>query len=418
MRAFNGTGLARQKLMKNFRLFFSILLTSAAVAVSQSAGAQNLLVNSNFATGDLTGWSVAETGSGGTPTDYGVKSGPDGGVKVPNTGDTYGAYFNPMGGTMDLTQTVDLPAAGVYIVSCSVEPVVNDQDTLTIYLGGVAVFSTNFQFGMPYTQISVPVSAAAGSQVLDFQFTPGSGPMFFDDASLVAVDTPPTPCSILGSASAGAVIGLNGARIQNIFAEINGDEYVSQGGSLDNLPRSTITGNVFEFKNRQYSGRGTLDGGVTVDATLLDSVNADALSAAAKIAAMTPTQVFGTIRRPTVITGNGGVNVIDIDGNIRDSVVLSGTASDVFFINVSGNIDLRDHATLAVTDGVTAGAVLYNLIGAGTVEIHVRNVVNGTILAPDYRLNVDGEFNGAIIGGGKDKEINLVAARVNQPACH
>ncbi|HXR07897.1 MAG TPA: collagen-binding domain-containing protein [Candidatus Acidoferrum sp.] len=405
--------------MTNLRLFSSLLLASAAVAVTPSARAQNLIVNSNFATGDLSGWNVAETGSGGLQTDYGVTSGNDGGSKVPNAGNTYGAYFNPAGGTMDLMQTVDLPAAGSYIVSCSVEPVFNDQDTLTIILGGTPVFTTNFQFGMPYTQISVAVSAQPGSQILDFQFTPGSGPMFFDDAGLVAVAAAPTPtpCSLLGSAAAAAVIGLDGARIQNVLAKINGDEYVSQGGSLDNLPPSTINGNVFEFRNRQYSGRGRLEGGLTVNAALLDSVNADALNAAATIAAMTPTQVFGTIRRPTLITGNGGVNVIDINGNITDSLLLSGSAKDVFFINVSGTIDLRGRATLAVADGVTAGAVLYNLTGTGTVEIHVRDVVNGTILAPDYRLDLDGEFNGAVIGGGKNKAINLVQARVNQPAC-
>jgi hypothetical protein len=406
--------------MTNIKMFWCLLLASAALAVTHSARAQNLVVNSNFATGDFTGWNVVETGSGGNPGDFGVTSGNDGGAKVPNPGDTYGAYFNPVGGTMDLTQTVNLPAAGTYILSCAVEPVINDQDTLNISLGGEVVFSTNFQYGSPYTEISVSVSAEAGSQVLDFQFTPGSGPMFFDDAGLVAVAVAPpapTPCSVLGSAAAGAVIGLNGARIQNVFARINGDEYVSQGGSLDNLPFSTINGNVIEFANRQYLGRGRLEGTLTVNPALLNEVNSAALNAATTIAAMTPTQVFRAIRRPTLITGNGGVNVIDIDGNILDSVVLTGTSNDVFFINVAGTIDLRDRANLGVADGVTAGAVLYNLIGTGTVEIHVRDVVNGTILAPDYRLDLDGEFNGAIIGGGKDRGINLSEARVNQPVC-
>jgi hypothetical protein len=404
--------------VKNIKLFH-LLVGTAAVAVTQTAPAQNLIVNSNFATGDLSGWTVAETGGGGSPADYGVTAGNDDGAKVPNAGDTYGAYFNPAGGTMDLAQPVNLPAAGTYTISCSVQPVYNDQDTLTIYLAGAPVFTTNFQFGMPYTPISVPVSAQAGPQVIDFQFTPGSGPIFFDDAGLVgeAVAPVPTPCSVLGSAATAAVIGLDGTRIQNVFALVDGDEYVSKGGSLDNPPPSRIHGNVVEYKNRQYAGRGRLDGTLTVDATQVDTVNADALNAAATIAALTPTQTFAAIRRPTVITGNGGLNVIDIDGNITASVLLSGSSNDVFFINVSGTIDLRDHAALAVTGGVTAGAVLYNLTGHGTVEIHVLDGINGTLLAPDYNLHLDGEFNGAVIGGGRDREINLLVARVNQPAC-
>ncbi len=403
--------------MTNIRLFSCLVLGSVAAVVTQTARAQNFIVNSNFATGDFSGWMVAETGGGGSPADYGVTAGNDGGAKVPNTGDTYGAYFNPNGGTMDLAQTVVLPAAGSYLVSCYVRPVINDADTLTIYLGGVPVFTTNLQFGSPYTQITASVSAPAGSQVIDFQFTPGGGPMFFDDASLVSTAVAPTPCSVLGSADAGAVIGLDGTRMETEFSLIDGDEYVCKGGSLENHLRSTIHGSVFEFKNRQTSGRGRIEGTVTVDPTLLDSVNADALNASATLAALTPTQVLGRINRPTVVTGNGGVNIIDIHGNITESLILSGSASDVFFINVSGTIDLRDRSTLAVINGVTPGAVLYNLTGAGTVEVHVRNGINGTILAPDYNFILEGEFNGAVIGGGRNKTINLAGARVNQPDC-
>ena len=181
-----GIGFANTSQYENAKSIFMPSSRSAAVVISQPAQGQNLIVNSNFATGDFSGWNVAETGSGGSPADYGVTNGNDGGSRVPNTGDTYGAYFNPSGGTMDLSQTVDIPAAGSYIVTCAVQPVINDQDTLTIYLGGAPVFSTNFAFGMPYTQISATVPAQAGAQVLDFQFTPGGGPMFFDDAGLVA----------------------------------------------------------------------------------------------------------------------------------------------------------------------------------------------------------------------------------------
>jgi hypothetical protein len=402
------------------KLFPTLFVASAAMLLTQTASAQNLIVNSNFATGDFTGWTVAETGSDGSPKDYGVTSTTDGGDKVPNAGDTYGAYFNPAGGTMDLMQTVDLPAAGTYSVSCAVEPVFNDQDTLTILLGGAAVFSTNFEVGMPYTTISASFSAAAGSQVLDFQFIPGSGPMFFDDAGLVEVaetNPTPTPCSILGSANSAAVIGLDQARIRNIVAEVNGNVYISQGGLLDNPRPSTINGNVLEFAKDQYFGRGRLEGTLAVDPAALATVDSDALNAATTVAAMTPTQVFENIRRETVITGNGGVNVIDINGNITDSLMLSGGSNDVFFVNVSGTIRLRDHRTLGVAGGVSAGGVLYNLVGNGEVEIGRRSVVNGTILAPDYALDLAGEFNGAVIGGGSGRHINLIEARVNQPVC-
>jgi hypothetical protein len=163
-----------------------LLLGGASLIFPQIVPAQNLLVNSNFSTGNFSDWNVAETGSEGSPVDYGVTNGFDGGVKVPITGDTYGAYFNPRGGVMNLSQTVDVPANGTVDISCYLRPVINDQDTLTIFLAGSAVFTTNFEFGLPYTLINVSVPAVAGSQVVDFEFSPGDGPMFFDDAQVTA----------------------------------------------------------------------------------------------------------------------------------------------------------------------------------------------------------------------------------------
>jgi hypothetical protein len=48
------------------------------------------------------------------------------------------------------------------------------------------VFTTNFEFGLPYTLINIAVPALAGPQVVDFEFTPGDGPMFFDNAQVTA----------------------------------------------------------------------------------------------------------------------------------------------------------------------------------------------------------------------------------------
>lgn len=173
----------------NLQTAASFLALSLALFCSQPGKAQNLIVNSNFATGNFTGWTVTETGSAGDPGDFGVTNKNDGGFHVPYSGDTYGAYFNPRGGTMNLSQEVDIPVATNYTITAEVEPISNDPDTLTILLNGVSVFTTNFDFQQSYTAISVPVFAQAGPQEIDFQFSPGLGPMFFDDAGLVAPDS-------------------------------------------------------------------------------------------------------------------------------------------------------------------------------------------------------------------------------------
>jgi hypothetical protein len=177
-------------LKKGMKNLMKLLLLARAAAGMQAYGQINLVQNSSFQTGDFTDWNVTETIPG---NNYGVTSGDkDAAGPVPYMSQ-YGAYFNENGGTMNLSQNVVIPTAGTYNISAWVEPIFSDDDYFTISLGGTVVSYTDFTVGQPYTEISVTVSASAGSQVLDFQFTPNSGAMFFDDASLTAVVTTPVP---------------------------------------------------------------------------------------------------------------------------------------------------------------------------------------------------------------------------------
>ena|ERR1051325_9198566 len=231
----------------------------------------------------------------------------------------------------------------------------------------------------------------------------------------------PCPTSIAGipwgATANGLVIGLAGTKINNSLVTINGNEYVSQGGSLVNMAPSTINGNVYEYAAGQYSGPGKLHGSINVNPALLTQIDVDALNLASGASALAPTVVLGTISSPTAITGNGGVNVIDVNGDIKNTLVLNGTANDVFVVNVTGTLTLGGNATLGVSGPVATGNVLYNFTGAsGTISTHVGNVVNGTLLAPTYSFNLDGGFNGRIIGGGKSI-VMMSGTLVNQPAC-
>ena len=79
----------------------------------------------------------------------------------------------------------------------------------------------------------------------------------------------------------------------------------------------------------------------------------------------------------------------------------SGTANDVFIVNVTGTLTLGGSSVLGLSGGVTADHVLYNFTGVGyTIATHVGNVTNGTLLAPQCNFDLDGMFNGEIIGGG------------------
>ena len=218
----------------------------------------------------------------------------------------------------------------------------------------------------------------------------------------------------LGAAGQFGVLGLQNTQVTNLLAQINGNEGVSQGGALQNSIFSKITGNVSESSSHLLSGAGKLVGTVTANAALLATVDSSALAASSQAAALTPTQTLGTITHSTTVTGNGGLNVIAINGNIRNSLILSGTSSDIFIVNVTGSADLSGSETLGLTGGVTANHVLYNFTGSGgSIDILSSGAVDGTLLAPYDDFILDGTFNGEIIGGGTEI-ILLPGATVNQ----
>jgi hypothetical protein len=218
----------------------------------------------------------------------------------------------------------------------------------------------------------------------------------------------------LGTAANYGVLGLANTKILNSNVTITGNEGVSQGGKLTNMAPSTIAGNVDEYASGQYSGPGHLGGTVNTNPTLLAQVDADALAASAQAAALPPTQTLGTVASPTTVTGNGGLNVIAVNGDIKSSLILSGNSSDVFIVNVTGSVALSGSTSLGLAGGVTADHVLYNFIGpSGTIATHVGNVLNGTLLGPTYSFNLDGAFNGEIIGGGPSITL-LSQARVTE----
>jgi choice-of-anchor A domain-containing protein len=114
------------------------------------------------------------------------------------------------------------------------------------------------------------------------------------------------------------------------------------------------------------------------------------------------------------VTGNGGLNVIAINGDIQNTVILSGNSNDVFIVNVTGTADLSGSETLGLAGGVTANHVLYNFTGSGgSIDILSSGAVDGTLLAPHDDFILDGTFNGEIIGGGPEI-ILLPGATVNQ----
>ena len=212
----------------------------------------------------------------------------------------------------------------------------------------------------------------------------------------------------LGSASNYAVLGIGSflagdpaGVIKKSNVVITGNMGIGYGGSLINTAPASIIGDVFQYQGGQYIGPGALNGSLTANSALLNQNYADAMSASTQAAALNATQTFGNIGSATTIVGNGGLNVIQINGNITNSLILSGGANDEFVVNVAGTLNLTGSTVLGLNGGVRAGNVIYNFTSSGqTITTQAGSAVSGTLLAVHDDFQLAGSIMGEIIGGG------------------
>jgi hypothetical protein len=127
----------------------------------------------------------------------------------------------------------------------------------------------------------------------------------------------------------------------------------------------------------------------------LSGAASDLLTASQGAAALGSTQSFSSLSG-TTITGNGGVNVVDV-GSISGAVTLNGLSSDYFVINVSGNVDFGGGSGVTLGTNVLASHVLFNV--SGNVTLESGNTVYGTFLSSGGSINIGGgsTVNGALL---------------------
>ncbi len=178
----------------------------------------------------------------------------------------------------------------------------------------------------------------------------------------------------------------------------------SASGASSDLLKATITGTLTLDPGAVVTIHDdlTVNGGlVSQDLTVARN---DALAASACFAALAPTQTYSTINNSTTISGNGGLNVINVGSVVlvKKVLTLSGGPNDVFIFNVSGDYSLGS-SQIKLTGGVKASNVLWNFPGTGTTVNVYKDVTSavGTFLVPfrDYVQDV-AALTGSVIAGG------------------
>jgi hypothetical protein len=215
--------------------------------------------------------------------------------------------------------------------------------------------------------------------------------------------------AVLGSAADYVVLGIGNptsATPRSTFQVYQSGTVIT--GNMGVGPQTDWTHNL----DATYNGRidrdptsgpvpmpipGTITGGIH-DMNMTGVVN-DAIAASAFYASLTPTpgltfQGLANIPNGTLV-GNGGLNVINITGNIafKDTLTLVGGPNDVFVFQYTST--LKDPLVLSgahiVLNGVSTDNVIWNVAGQGDgkVQITSQAVVFGTFLAPFRSIIVD-----------------------------
>jgi hypothetical protein len=184
----------------------------------------------------------------------------------------------------------------------------------------------------------------------------------------------------------GDIVALDNSSVQiGGSVHINGTVYLDSGAQAHQGGADTITGNIVQSD-------------VSTDQALITDF-------ITSLTSLTATQSFDEINLNTTIESTGALNVISINdlalyGSQR--LTLNGGASDIFILNVSGNVSTGGSSGIFLSGGLKPVNVIINNLGSGAdVQIGGSDEVNGTIIAYNRGINVGGSdtIRGALVAG-------------------
>lgn len=185
------------------------------------------------------------------------------------------------------------------------------------------------------------------------------------------------------SVGSGTSIMMNSGPVAGKVLVGFGSTVTSAGGGngqiTDGVDSSPPVSGCGTGSNTCFSSLATRPVVTVVASTVGSTAFTDAATLSTTVADLAPTQTFSTISGTQTITGNGGLNVINVGSVSSPTLTISGGPDDTFVFNVSGSFDSNRVMTLV---GVTAGQILWNFTGTGTVfSTSGGNVLYGTFLA-------------------------------------
>jgi hypothetical protein len=168
-------------------------------------------------------------------------------------------------------------------------------------------------------------------------------------------------------------------------ATIHGDLYYMTNGTLTLKGASKITGT----KHHNASGDTTLSNGVTEANNT--SNHAATFASSFAYSGLTSITSSMTLVAQHDRPGNSTVlNLTDIVLGTNQTLTLSGSASDVFILNVSRNFSLGSQSKIVLSGGLAWDDVLFNVKGKGSnISLGAGSTLNGILMGTQRLVSMD-----------------------------
>lgn len=228
-----------------------------------------------------------------------------------------------------------------------------------------------------------------------------------------AVGSPTCPITITGSAcitsqlgpAAGfALLGLQNSLIQLSGSNpqnIQGNVGIGVDGQIEVDGHGNYPGTLYAdpSANLQIQHGVGFDGGIVTQS--MTAIQNAVATEESYVASLTPTQTFNQINQATTIYGNGGLNVIQVNGGInlswRDLTIQGGT-NDSFFFQINGSVAL-DNANINL-NGIAANQVLFYVMGSGNQMNFGSSNTEGIFLVDGNIQVTGGTHTSEFVAGG------------------
>jgi type IV pilus assembly protein PilY1 len=200
-----------------------------------------------------------------------------------------------------------------------------------------------------------------------------------------------------------------------------GDALGLEAGTVNVGGKTTVIASIYHHTNTLVKVSDGFVGSVTERD--MSGVVRDVYNAHKAFAALPPTQTFGRIKGARTITGNGCINVVQVDEiglTSSRTLTFKGGPDDYFIVNVvAGGISLSSDAAI-VLDGVEASHLLFNVVGGGGhVSVSGKAGVFGTYINPDKGISISGSAdNRGAYYAGENLSLSASASWYGEPfAC-